>query len=125
VGRKKKKVDLKPWCFYCEREFDDETVLIQHQMAKHFKCNECPRKLNNVSGLIVHCETVHKIKMTSVPNSKPNRDRLDIDITGMLGVPEDATRERVRALAGGDDEDGTQMSHLFRYCGFYSENLLN
>ena len=24
----------KPWCFYCDREFDDEKILIQHQKAK-------------------------------------------------------------------------------------------
>ena len=26
------------YCYYCDREFDDEKVLILHQTAKHFKC---------------------------------------------------------------------------------------
>lgn len=35
MGRKKKKYEEeKPWCFYCDREFDDEKILIQHQRAK-------------------------------------------------------------------------------------------
>lgn len=35
MGRKKKKYEeQKPWCFYCDREFDDEKILIQHQRAK-------------------------------------------------------------------------------------------
>lgn len=53
---------LKPWCWYCEREFEDDKgehelklesennpltkVLLQHQKSKHFKCQLCPRKLN-------------------------------------------------------------------------------
>lgn len=37
--RKKKteKIELKPFCFYCDREFDDEPTLVQHQKARHFK----------------------------------------------------------------------------------------
>jgi hypothetical protein len=37
--RKKKKRDdeLPPWCYYCDRMFGDETTLVQHQKAKHFK----------------------------------------------------------------------------------------
>lgn len=108
MGRKKKKIDLKPWCYYCDRDFDDENVLIQHQMAKHFKCPDCPRKLTNVAGLSVHSQQVHKTKLTNVPNAKESRDRLDLEITGMAGVPEEAMREHARLLAGGDDdEEGT------------------
>lgn len=28
MGRKKRK-SVRPWCWYCNREFDDEAVLIQ------------------------------------------------------------------------------------------------
>ena len=28
----------RPWCYYCERDFDDLKILINHQKAKHFKC---------------------------------------------------------------------------------------
>ena len=35
MGRKKKKYEEElPWCFYCDREFNDEKILIQHQRAK-------------------------------------------------------------------------------------------
>ena len=44
MGRKKKK-PCKPWCWYCNRIFDDEKILIQHQKAKHFKCHICHKKL--------------------------------------------------------------------------------
>ena len=30
---------IKPWCYYCERTFADEKVLVDHQKAKHFKCH--------------------------------------------------------------------------------------
>jgi len=40
-------VNTEWWCMffdeaashrYCNREFDDEKILVQHQKAKHFKC---------------------------------------------------------------------------------------
>lgn len=36
-------------------------VLMQHQKAKHFKCNHCPRRLNTAGGLAVHIQQVHKL----------------------------------------------------------------
>jgi hypothetical protein len=40
----------RPWCYYCERDFDDLKILIQHQKAKHFKCERCGRRLNTAGG---------------------------------------------------------------------------
>jgi len=62
MGRKKNKkgVEIKPFCYYCDRKFDDEQVLIQHQRAKHFKCIECHKKMNGAHGLVVHLLQVHK-----------------------------------------------------------------
>ena len=40
----------RPWCYYCERDFDDMRVLIAHQKAKHFKCDRCGRRLNTAGG---------------------------------------------------------------------------
>ena len=37
-------------------------VLMQHQKAKHFKCNMCPRRLNTAGGLAVHIQQVHKLE---------------------------------------------------------------
>lgn len=31
---------------YCNREFDDEKILVQHQKAKHFKCHICHKKVS-------------------------------------------------------------------------------
>ncbi|KAJ3290081.1 hypothetical protein HK104_007023 [Borealophlyctis nickersoniae] len=84
---KKKKKEMKPWCWYCEREFEDEKVLINHQKIKHFKCNSCNRKLNTVGGLCVHLSQVHKETLTSVPNAIAGRDSVDIEIFGMEGIP--------------------------------------
>jgi hypothetical protein len=35
---------------------------MQHQKAKHFKCRQCPRKLNTAGGLAVHVQQVHKLE---------------------------------------------------------------
>lgn len=40
----------RPWCYYCERDFDDLKILINHQKAKHFKCDRCGRRLNTAGG---------------------------------------------------------------------------
>lgn len=40
----------RPWCYYCERDFDDLKILIHHQKAKHFKCERCSRRLNTAGG---------------------------------------------------------------------------
>lgn len=43
----------RPWCYYCERDFDDLKILISHQKAKHFKCDRCGRRLNTAGGVYV------------------------------------------------------------------------
>ena len=60
MTKKKKATQLDAWCWYCDREFEDEKVLIEHQKAKHFKCSFCPRRLNTAGGLAVHLGQVHK-----------------------------------------------------------------
>ena len=54
-----------PLCRYCDREFEDEKVLITHQKAKHFKCIYCYKKLNSASGLVIHVAQIHKETMTT------------------------------------------------------------
>jgi hypothetical protein len=48
----------RPWCYYCERDFDDLKILTLHQKAKHFKCDRCVRKLNTAGGesLVYLCD---------------------------------------------------------------------
>ena len=62
MGKKKRK-EAKPWCYYCDREFDDEKILIQHQKAKHLKCHVCHKKLSTAGGMVVHVLQVHKENM--------------------------------------------------------------
>merc|ERR1719161_2213147 len=85
---KNKAVQLKPFCYYCDRCFDDEQTLIQHQKAKHFKCEVCHKKLTTARSLRTHSVQVHKLDLKTVPNAKQERISVDPDIIGMTGVPE-------------------------------------
>ncbi|CAL1694592.1 unnamed protein product [Somion occarium] len=90
MAKKKNKQIIRPWCWYCEREFEDEKVLMQHQKAKHFKCNMCPRRLNTAGGLAVHIQQVHKLEPENLPrieNALPGRDGYEVEIFGMEGIP--------------------------------------
>lgn len=75
------------YCYYCDRNFDDEKALILHQKARHFKCQLCHKKLSTSGGMAIHVLQVHKETITAVPNGKPGRDSIDLDIYGMQGVP--------------------------------------
>ncbi|CAK8579689.1 unnamed protein product [Lathyrus sativus] len=100
MGKKKKRVASKVWCYYCDREFDDEKILVQHQKAKHFKCHVCHKKLSTAGGMSIHVLQVHKENVTKVPNAKPGRESTDIEIYGMQGIPPD-----VLASHYGDEDD--------------------
>ncbi|XVE67572.1 hypothetical protein DITRI_Ditri08aG0171200 [Diplodiscus trichospermus] len=100
MGKKKKRVSSKVWCYYCDREFDDEKILVQHQKAKHFKCHVCHKKLSTVGGMVIHVLQVHKETVTKVPNAKPGRDSTEIEIYGMQGIPPD-----VLAAHYGEEEE--------------------
>ena len=82
-------------------------VLMQHQKAKHFKCNMCPRRLNTAGGLAVHIQQVHKLEpekyvftpsplsvssnptssLPRIDNALPGRDGYEVEIFGMEGIP--------------------------------------
>ncbi|KAF2093627.1 hypothetical protein NA57DRAFT_26372, partial [Rhizodiscina lignyota] len=78
----------RPWCYYCERDFDDLKILISHQKAKHFKCDRCGRRLNTAGGLAVHMNQVHKETLEHVENAVDGRSSLEHEIFGMEGVPD-------------------------------------
>ncbi|KAL9131580.1 MAG: hypothetical protein Q9217_000537 [Psora testacea] len=98
MGKNKRKhpdieeILARPWCYYCERDFDDLKILINHQKAKHYKCERCGRRLNTAGGLSVHMTQVHKETLTAIENALPNRAGLDVEIFGMEGVPEDVVQ---------------------------------
>ncbi|TKA67532.1 hypothetical protein B0A55_08461 [Friedmanniomyces simplex] len=79
----------RPWCYYCERDFDDIKILISHQRAKHFKCERCNRRLNTIGGLHVHMSQVHKETLTVVENALEHRNEVKPEIFAMEGIPED------------------------------------
>lgn len=95
MGRKKKKVEKKQefWCYYCDREFAEEGVLMQHQKARHFKCHICNKRLFTAPGMVTHCHEVHKVEITEVPNALPGREDPSIEIFGMAGIPEEFLNE--------------------------------
>lgn len=98
-SKKHNQVDLsRPFCYYCERDFEDLKVLTAHQRAKHFKCARCSRKLNTASGLAIHVVQVHKETITTVENAIPGRDSIDIEIYGMEGIPEDIIQLHYKRL---------------------------
>lgn len=104
MGRKKagEKVNVqaaRPFCFYCDRTFEDENILLQHQRAKHFRCLECDidairGKCESVQGLLVHTLKVHSKSLAKVPNAKPGRDNPELNVYGMDGIPSEVLKER-------------------------------
>jgi len=89
MGRKKKRERPIIFCYYCDRIFENERVLIQHQRAKHFQCPWCTRKISSAHGMQVHAFQVHQRTIDEVPASKDGRSTFDIEIFGMDGVPQD------------------------------------
>jgi hypothetical protein len=88
MGRKKRlAVVLKPFCYYCDKEFNNEIILHQHQKARHFNCKICRKRFSTAPALDTHVLQTHKEKLTRVPNAKAERDSFDISIFGMDGVP--------------------------------------
>jgi len=88
--------ELKPFCYYCEREFDNDKTLIQHQRTKHFNCAECGLKFDTVTGLRVHMLNAYKKTMKEVPNSILGRENPDIVVHGMEGLPKGVIEEKTK-----------------------------
>jgi len=116
MGRKKAlgasaKVDLRPFCYFCDRTFEDDNVLIQHQRAKHFRCAECDDgqirgKCESVQGLIVHTLKVHGKALARVPNAQQGRDNPDQNVYGMDGIPDEMMEAKgfqIRQAIGGEE----------------------
>ena len=101
MGRKKRTVVvLKPFCYYCDKEFNNEIILHQHQKARHFNCKICGKRFSTAPALDTHMFQVHKEKLKSVPNAKSGRDTFDISVYGMDGVPLDLVNYRLTEKVG-------------------------
>jgi len=111
MGRKKKRIRPVIFCYYCDRNFESERVLIQHQRAKHFKCTQCNKKISSAHGMMVHMFQVHKEAIETVPGAKPGRDSFEMDIFGMDGVPIEVIAEK-RLKVFGEQGSKKQKSNL-------------
>lgn len=90
----------KVFCYWCDKDFEDERVLIQHQTTKHFRCPLCPTRqqagnCNTLHGLVIHYRKAHTAGLMVVPNAKPGRDdpATSMNIVGMRYVPEEIVAE--------------------------------
>lgn len=108
MGRKKigvapqaqESFELKPFCYYCDREFDTVKTLITHQRTKHFNCAECGLKFDTVTGLRVHMLNAYKKTMKEVPNAMAGRENPDVVVHGMEGLPKGLVEERTQKAMG-------------------------
>jgi len=71
-------------------------ILIEHQRARHFKCNTCHKRMQTWNSLRLHCSTVHKVEIALVENAIPERADFPGTIVGMDGVPDDDWREQAQ-----------------------------
>ena len=96
MGRTKKESRfLKPFCFYCDKEFETKAILLRHQKNRHFACGFCKRKFSSANGLSNHCMTLHRKTVVKVTNAKKGRDSTQIPIYGMDGIPAEIIEERI------------------------------
>lgn len=35
MGKKRKSKVMRPWCWYCEKDFEDDKVLVTHQRVRN------------------------------------------------------------------------------------------
>ncbi|WRT69707.1 uncharacterized protein IL334_006697 [Kwoniella shivajii] len=92
MGKKKRTqiFVLKPWCWYCEREFEDDKVQALQVSALSKKT-----ELNKYTNASLNRElSQFKIRADfRLTNTLPGRDGYDIEIFGMEGVPANAVAE--------------------------------
>lgn len=37
MGKKRKSKPMRPWCWYCEKDFEDDKVLVTHQRVSRIQ----------------------------------------------------------------------------------------
>lgn len=106
AGQETVNVKLAPQflCYYCDTRHEDEYKLVQHQRSKHFLCRLCPpqaygRNCLSLGGLVSHVRRSHRKEVKEVPNAAEGRESLDVEVSGMNGIPDDVRIEFERKLA--------------------------
>ena len=98
--RKRIKDINKPFCWYCDRSFDDEKILQNHQKACHFRCPTCRKRFSDGRAVAVHFEKVHNhplkefilffytviLIVSRIPKSNPATSDPEQVINGLNGV---------------------------------------
>ena len=88
MGRKKREeIKLKPFCYYCDKEFDSANILLKHQKNRHFSCKDCRKKFSTANSLVTHAMQKHRNTVKKVYNAKKGRDECTLCIYGMEGIP--------------------------------------
>ena len=67
MGKKKRGVTvLQPFCYYCDKEFMNANILLQHQKNRHFACKQsnCNRKFSTAASMSTHMLQVHNIAVS-------------------------------------------------------------
>ena len=101
MGKKKRFiVGVKPFCYYCDKEFNNDNILNYHQRARHFSCYKCKDRFSSALAVKTHILQIHKEDLKTVPNSITGRENFDLQIFGMDGVPlvviENKLREKIK-----------------------------
>lgn len=86
---------MNQFCYYCDKEYDHQDTLMEHQRDRHFSCLKCPKKFSTANSMSTHMLSVHRETLARVPNAKVGRDNLDVNIYGMEGVPTSIIQEKL------------------------------
>ena len=65
MGRKRRDMSYcKPFCYYCDKIFNNEITLHQHQKAKHYTCQKCQKKFSTSDSMLNHMFKSHKEQLS-------------------------------------------------------------
>ena len=78
---------IKPFCYDCDKEFNNELILHQHHKARQFNCAKFKERFSTSHALETHELQIHRWSLKYVPKAKARRDSFDISIYGMDRVP--------------------------------------
>ena len=86
---------MKPFCYYCDKEFKNEAILLKHLKNRHFGCRDCRKKFSTAQSLQNHLLTRHRKTLDKVYNAKKGRESILLKIYIMDGIPEEIIDQRI------------------------------